>query len=147
MGRSRTAALPPAIDVRGTRATHIEFRRDDGTKGLVVASSTRSKWKPSGSKVWRSTGPFSSASLWEATIKVGLGKLPLDPQRLADQLQRTGVRPLAVTWQHALAVHRLPPLHKDPFDRLLVAQAMAEPLHLLTHDATLVPYSELVILV
>ena len=90
---------------------------------------------------------FSSASLWEATIKVGLGKLPLDPQRLADQLQRTGVRPLAVTWQHALAVHRLPPLHKDPFDRLLVAQAMAEPLHLLTHDAALVPYSELVILV
>lgn len=91
---------------------------------------------------------FSSASLWEATIKVGLGKLPLDPQRLADQLQRAGIRPLGVTWQHALAVHRLPPIHKDPFDRLLVAQAMAEPLHLLTHDAALAPYSaDLVILV
>lgn len=91
---------------------------------------------------------FSSASLWEATIKVGLGKLPLDPQRLADQLQRAGIRPLDVTWQHALSVHRLPPIHKDPFDRLLVAQALAEPLHLLTHDATLVPYSaDLVILV
>jgi PIN domain nuclease of toxin-antitoxin system len=89
----------------------------------------------------------SGASLWEATIKVGLGKLPLDPQRLAEQLLRAGIRPLDVTWQHALAVHRLPPLHKDPFDRMLIAQALAEPLHLLTHDAALAPYSDLVILV
>ncbi len=88
---------------------------------------------------------FSSASLWEATIKVGLGKLPLDPRRLAEQLERAGVLPLAVAWQHALAVHQLPPLHKDPFDRLLIAQAVVEPMHLLTHDRTLAGYSPLVL--
>ena len=89
----------------------------------------------------------SSASIWEATIKVALGKLPLLPQRFADQLRLAGIEPLPVTWAHALAVHSLPTLHKDPFDRLLVAQAMSEPMHLLTHDAALAAYSNLVIVV
>ncbi len=89
----------------------------------------------------------SSASIWEATLKVALGKLPLLPQRFADQLRQAGIEPLPVTWAHGLAVHRLPALHKDPFDRLLVAQAMSEPMHLLTRNAALAAYSELVILV
>ena len=89
----------------------------------------------------------SSASIWEATIKVALGKLPLLPQRFADQLRLAGIEPLPVTWAHALAVHSLPALHKDPIDRLLVAQAMSEPMHLLTHDAALAAYSNLVIVV
>ena len=88
---------------------------------------------------------LSSASLWEVTIKVALGKLPLVPQRFADQLLAAGVEQLAVNWGHALAVHQLPMLHKDPFDRLLVAQAMSEPMHLLTHDSLLTAYSPLVI--
>ena len=55
-----------------------------------------------------------------------------------------GFRELAITGTHTLAVARLPPLHKDPFDRLLIAQAMTEPLLLLTADATLAGYSDLV---
>ena len=89
----------------------------------------------------------SSASIWEATLKVALGKLPLQPQRFADQLQAAGIEPLPVTWAHALAVHALPSLHRDPIDRLLVAQAMSEPMHLLTHDAALAAYTDLVIVV
>ena len=52
-----------------------------------------------------------------------------------------------MTWAHARALHRLPMLHRDPFDRMLVVPAMTEPLHLVTHDATLLPYSQLVVLV
>lgn len=89
----------------------------------------------------------SSVSMWEVTIKVAIGKLPLDPARLESQLLAAGVQPLALTWSHARALHALPLLHRDPFDRMLVVQAMTEPLHLLTHDAALAPYSELVILV
>ena len=89
----------------------------------------------------------SSATIWEASTKVALGKLPLLPQRFADQLRLAGIEPLPVTWAHALAVHSLPALHKDPFDRLLVAQAMSEPMHLLTHHAALAAYSDLVIVV
>ena len=89
----------------------------------------------------------SSVSMWEATIKVALGKLPLDPARLESQLLAAGVQPLPLTWAHARALHGLPMLHRDPFDRMLVVQAMTEPLHLLTHDAALAAYSDLVILV
>ena len=89
----------------------------------------------------------SSVSIWEATIKVATGKLPLEPARLESQLLAAGVQPLPLTWAHARALHGLPMHHRDPFDRMLVVQAMSEPLHLLTHDAALVPYSDLVILV
>ena len=89
----------------------------------------------------------SSVSIWEATIKVATGKLPLDPARLESQLLVAGVQPLPLTWAHARALHGLPMHHRDPFDRMLVVQAMSEPLHLLTHDAALLPYSDLVILV
>ena len=89
----------------------------------------------------------SSVSMWEATIKVAIGKLPLEPARLESQLLAAGVQPLPLTWAHARALHGLPMHHRDPFDRMLVVQAMSEPLHLLTHDAALAPYSELVILV
>ena len=74
----------------------------------------------------------SAASWWEVAIKVAAGKLPVEPERLQAQ---------------ALAAHGLPPLHRDPFDRMLVAQAISEPLHLLTHDAALAAYSDLVTVV
>ncbi len=89
----------------------------------------------------------SSVSIWEAAIKSAQGRLPIAMARMESQLIETGCRPLAVTWAHALRYRELPPLHRDPFDRMLVAQAMNEPLHLLTHDAQLRPYSELVMLV
>lgn len=89
----------------------------------------------------------SSVSLWEAAIKSALGKLPLAPTALEAAARQAGFLPLPVTWTHALAVHGLPKLHGDPFDRMLVAQAISEPMHLLTHDARLAAYSPLVILV
>lgn len=86
----------------------------------------------------------SSVSWWEASIKATAGKLPIEPERLQQQALAAGFRPLPVTWTHALALHGLPPLHRDPFDRMLIAQAVSEPLHLLTHDAALRAYSDLV---
>lgn len=89
----------------------------------------------------------SSASLWEATIKHQLGKLRIEPERLVEAVPASGFRELAITMRHAVAVGRLPNLHRDPFDRLLLAQAISEPLHLLTADAQLQAYSPLVHLV
>ncbi len=87
----------------------------------------------------------SSASIWEVAIKVRLGKMNADPQELFDQIERNGFQELPVLSRHALLVAKLPMHHTDPFDRLLVAQAMSEPLHLLTADPQLRQYSELVI--
>ncbi len=89
----------------------------------------------------------SSVSLWEVAIKRSLGKLKLDPGVLDTHLAASAVQPLPISWAHTQRLHTLPPHHGDPFDRMLVAQALCEPLHLLTHDATLAAYSELVILV
>jgi PIN domain nuclease of toxin-antitoxin system len=89
----------------------------------------------------------SSASLWEVTIKYQLGKLHLEPERLGDAVSASGFLELPITVRHAVAVNRLPALHRDPFDRLLIAQAISEPLHMLTADAQLEPYSALVQLV
>jgi PIN domain nuclease of toxin-antitoxin system len=86
----------------------------------------------------------SSASLWEATIKYQLGKLHVEPERLLDAVSASGFSGLPISLRHAVAIHRLPALHRDPFDRLLLAQALGEPLHLLTADAQLQPYSALV---
>jgi PIN domain nuclease of toxin-antitoxin system len=89
----------------------------------------------------------SAASWWEVSIKAAAGKLPVEPERLQARALAAGFEPLPVTWTHALAVHGLPPLHRDPFDRMLIAQAISEPLHLLTHDAALAAYSDLVTVV
>ena len=90
---------------------------------------------------------FSTASMWEAAIKASIGKLPLDPVRFEEQLLLAGIQPLAVTWAHCLKLRELPPHHRDPFDRMLVAQALSEPLHLLTQDAALAAYGDLILLV
>ena len=86
----------------------------------------------------------SSASLWEATIKYQLGKLHINPEKLVDAVADSGFLELPVTFQHVMAVRHLPALHRDPFDRLLVAQAISEPLNLLTSDSILRQYSALV---
>lgn len=80
---------------------------------------------------------LSAASSWEIAIKVGIGRLRL-PERPAKyvpmQIERTGVMPLPIAHGHALRVASLPPHHRDPFDRLLVAQAQLEELAILTAD-------------
>ena len=89
----------------------------------------------------------STVSLWEVAIKRSIGKIKLDPDALDAHLKASAVQPLAMTWQHARQLRELPAHHGDPFDRMLLAQALSEPLHLLTHDAALLPYSPLVVLV
>jgi PIN domain nuclease of toxin-antitoxin system len=87
----------------------------------------------------------SSASIWEVAIKARLGKINADPQELYEQIQLNGFQELPVWSTHALAMVTLPLHHSDPFDRLLIAQAITEPLHFLTADPQLKQYSELVI--
>lgn len=88
----------------------------------------------------------SAASLWEIAIKTALGKLHVDQSELQTKLLEARVKQLPVTWAHTAKLRELPALHRDPFDRMLVAQAMSEPLRLLTHDAALCAYTELVLL-
>lgn len=85
---------------------------------------------------------FSAASLWEVVIKRGLDRpdFRVDPRLLRRGLLENGYNELAITGDHALVVDLLPPLHKDPFDRLLVGQALAEGLSLVTSDAALPNY-------
>ena len=90
---------------------------------------------------------ISSASIWEIAIKFRIGRLRLDPDDAIREIEINGFEELPVRSRHAAAVGRLALLPSDPFDRLLIAQAMLEPLHLLTADASLMAYSDLVILV
>ncbi|GBQ94442.1 type II toxin-antitoxin system VapC family toxin [Gluconobacter cerinus] len=85
---------------------------------------------------------FSAASLWEITIKAGLGRadFQIDPHLLRRGLIENGYEELPVTGQHAIAVGQLPDVHRDPFDRILVAQATVEGLLLLTHDPLVQAY-------
>jgi PIN domain nuclease of toxin-antitoxin system len=81
----------------------------------------------------------SAASAWEVSIKVALGKLTV-PGPLMDVVTASGFAPLPIEFAHAEAVKNLPLLHTDPFDRLLVAQAQVEKLHLVTNDRMLERY-------
>ena len=85
---------------------------------------------------------FSAASLWEITIKSSLGRedFRVEPRLLRRGLLDNGYAELPVTSHHAVNVDGLPPLHKDPFDRLLLSQALSEGITLLTTDSTLAQY-------
>ena len=85
---------------------------------------------------------FSAASLWEIIIKCGLGRedFRVDPRLLRRRLLTNGYVELAVGGDHALAVSGLPPIHKDPFDRMLIAQSMVESVTLLTSDPLMAKY-------
>ena len=89
----------------------------------------------------------SAASIWEVAIKARLGKIEADARELAAAIEASGFRELPVSAAHAAGVARLQLHHSDPFDRLLVAQALAEPLKLLTADDVLARYSDVVLLV
>lgn len=87
---------------------------------------------------------ISSISIWEAVIKVQLGKLDAKISDLVESIETEGFLELPLTTKQAAMVIELPLYHRDPFDRILIAQAISEPLHLLTADRTLKQYSELV---
>lgn len=87
----------------------------------------------------------SAASIWEIAIKARLGKLEADPHELAAAIDASGFIELPVTAEHAAGVGQLAQHHNDPFDRLLVSQALAEPLRLLTADDMMAKYSDLVL--
>jgi len=89
----------------------------------------------------------SAASLWEVSIKAALRKLAADPAELLAEIEPAGFTLLPITGEHAAAVAKLPAVHADPFDRMLVAQAKTEPLLLLTNDAVLAGYGDCVELV
>lgn len=89
----------------------------------------------------------SAASIWEIAIKARIGKVEADPAELVGAIEASGFRELAVRSVHGAQVARLPLHHRDPFDRLLVAQAITEPLRLLTADKVLEQYGELIVTV
>jgi PIN domain nuclease of toxin-antitoxin system len=85
---------------------------------------------------------LSAASVWELSIKAAAGRveLPVPLEPFVRDLEFRGVRFLPVEWGHAVVAGNLPPVHKDPFDRMLVAQALVEDLTLVTADRTLKGY-------
>jgi PIN domain nuclease of toxin-antitoxin system len=85
---------------------------------------------------------FSAASVWEIAIKRGRNKtdFAFDPREIRRQMIANGYEELSVDGSHAVFVDSLPPIHKDPFDRLLIAQAMVEGITLLTADPVIARY-------
>ncbi len=89
----------------------------------------------------------SAVCLWEISIKHGLGRgdMPVSGQEALNYFRQAGYNILAIEAEHTVAVGELPMLHQDPFDRLLVAQALVEPMRLMTHDETVAKYSDAII--
>ena len=83
---------------------------------------------------------LSSASVWEAAIKTAAGRLET-PTSIEEAALEGGLRELAISWKHARRAAALPPFHKDPFDRMLVAQALEEELVLITRDPLVQQYA------
>ena len=76
----------------------------------------------------------STASVWEAAIKTALGRFEVELDDLEEAIVRNGFRPLPIGFRHAVTAGRLPSVHRDPFDRMLVAQAGVEELRIVSHD-------------
>lgn len=90
---------------------------------------------------------ISAASVWEIAIKHGLGRgdMPVSSQDAVRYFRESGYRFLAIEAEHAVAVEDLAAHHQDPFDRILVAQALVEPMRLMTHDPLVSLYSDTII--
>ncbi|WP_126444373.1 type II toxin-antitoxin system VapC family toxin [Sulfuricystis multivorans] len=89
----------------------------------------------------------SSVTIWEIAIKhaLGRGDMPISGARAAELCAQAGYRELPVGWRHTEAIEHLPGLHGDPFDRLLIAQAITEPMRLLSRDRDIARYGDMVI--
>ncbi len=112
---------------------------------LLWALASPSKLSPKARQRIDSSEVFASAaSIWEIGIKSSLGKLQAKPAEVLSGIEPAGFDHLHVTAEHAAEVVNLPHLHKDPFDRLLVAQASVEKMILLTNDDTLGRYGDFV---
>ncbi|HET6215854.1 MAG TPA: type II toxin-antitoxin system VapC family toxin [Acidobacteriaceae bacterium] len=112
---------------------------------LLWAALEPDRLSPTARRLMKDAGnqlAFSAASFWEIAIKRGLGRsdFRVDPRLLRRGLLDNGYSELLVGSDHALAMDGLPPLHKDPFDRILIAQAMVEGITLLTADALIAKY-------
>lgn len=92
---------------------------------------------------------ISTVSLWEIAIKHSLGKgdMPVNAKQALHYFQLSGYQILAIEAEHTLAVADLANHHQDPFDRLLIAQAITEPMRLMTHDSNIIKYGDMVIAV
>ena len=90
---------------------------------------------------------ISAATIWEIAIKRSLGRadMPLTAQQALRYFRQSGYRLLSIEAEHVVAVEDLPHHHRDPFDRILVAQAQVEPMRLMTHDATVARYNDSII--
>jgi PIN domain nuclease of toxin-antitoxin system len=95
----------------------------------------------------RATVWISVATLWEIAIKhdLGRGDMPIASGEALRYFRESGYRFLAVEPEHAVAIEDLPAHHADPFDRILIAQALVEPMRLITHDAMIARYSDTII--
>ena len=89
----------------------------------------------------------SAASIWEISVKASLGKLRADPNEVLAALEPAGFLSLPIAGEHAARVASLPQVHRDPFDRLLIAQALVEPMRLISTDGALQGYGEIVTIV
>ncbi|MBX9878015.1 MAG: type II toxin-antitoxin system VapC family toxin [Candidatus Obscuribacterales bacterium] len=112
---------------------------------LLWASATPSKLSSNARKLIEDTNNellFSTASIWEIVIKHGLGRkdFRVEPRVLRRGLLDNGYDELAITSLHAVTMDTLPPIHKDPFDRIIIAQAIAEGITLITTDSTMAKY-------
>lgn len=94
------------------------------------------------SSIW-----ISAATIWEIAIKHGLGRgdMPVSGQDALRYFRDSGYRFLSVEPEHAAAVEELPAHHGDPFDRILVAQALTEPMRLITHDPVVARYNDTIL--
>ena len=112
------------------------------TDSPKLPSAARELIETPTSTVW-----VSAASVWEIAIKRALAKgdMPVSSADALRYFQQSGYHMLAITAEHTVALEALPLHHNDPFDRLLVAQALTEPLRLITHDAMVALYSDTII--
>ncbi|MFN0302363.1 MAG: type II toxin-antitoxin system VapC family toxin [Burkholderiales bacterium] len=115
--------------------THVLLWALNGDRRL--GTDTRRLLEHRDNEVW-----FSAVNVWEMAIKVSLGRddLNVDPDAVAELARECGFEEFPIHSRHASATTRLPPLHADPFDRLLIAQAHTENLTLLTIDAAVLAY-------
>ncbi|HLX52673.1 MAG TPA: type II toxin-antitoxin system VapC family toxin [Aquella sp.] len=84
---------------------------------------------------------FSTASIWEIMIKKSTNKLNIDIKSFVVDLYKMNIFELPIEIEHIIKLEELPNHHKDPFDRILIAQALAEPIKLITHDKIILKYS------
>lgn len=89
----------------------------------------------------------SAINVWEVALKTGSGGLDIDPAAVEAEIALSHFLELPVTARHAVQVSKLPQHHGDPFDRMLIAQSLVEPMRLLTHDKALARYGETILLV